>query len=131
MRRSLRALRGLWPAAAGDGDGGLSDLGLASRGVVDRLPGVVVDGIDGVFDVGVLGDCDRPGRVVAVESVDHVIGEEPRVGAHCDLQVDAPRGAPDPADGLHHEAPVAALGLPSRIRVCTISPVSERTATSG
>lgn len=54
--------------AAGSGacfDGGLSDLGLAAGGVGDGLPRLVVDAGDGCFDLGVLGDGDRPGRAFA------------------------------------------------------------------
>ena len=69
-------------AAAAGLDGGLSHLGLAAAGVFDRLPGVVVDGLRGCFDLGVLGDRDRVGRAVGADGRDHVIGEEPRVGAH-------------------------------------------------
>ena len=69
-------------AAAAGFDGGLSHLGLAAAGVFDRLPGVVVDGLRGCFDLGVLRDRDRVGRTVGADGCDHVIGEEPRIGAH-------------------------------------------------
>ena len=69
-------------AAAAGLDGGLSHLGLAAAGVFDACPGVVVYGRYGCFDLGVLGDRDRVGRAVGADGCDHVIGEEPRVGAH-------------------------------------------------
>ena len=74
-------------AAAAGFDGALSDLGLAAAGVGDRLPGVVVYGCYGCFDLGVLRDRDRVGRTVGADGCDHVIGEEPRVGAHCHRRV--------------------------------------------
>ena len=69
-------------AAAAGFDGGLSDLRLAAAGVFDACPGVVVYGRYGCFDLGVLWDRDRVAGVVGAEGRDHVIGEEPRVGAH-------------------------------------------------
>ena len=51
-------------AAAAGFDGGLSHLGLSAAGVGDRLPGVLVYGLDGCFDLGVLCDGDREARVV-------------------------------------------------------------------
>ena len=69
-------------AAAAGFDGALSDLCLAAAGVFDACPVVVVDGRYGCFDLGVVWDRDRVAGVVGAEGRDHVIGEEPRVGAH-------------------------------------------------
>ena len=97
-------------AAAACFDGGLSDLGLAAAGVRDRLPGTLADGLVGCFDLGVLWDRDRVGRAVGADGRDHVIGEEPRVGAHRHARVR--RQAPHPRQGLASEALVAALRRP-------------------
>ena len=94
-------------AAAAGFDGGLSDLGLAAAGVFDACPGVVVDGRYGCFDLGVLWDRDRVAGVVGADGCDHVIGEEPRVGAHRHRRVR--RQAPHPRQGLTSEVHVAAL----------------------
>ena len=56
-------------AAAAGLDGGLSDLGPPAAGVRDRLPGVVVDGRDGCFDLGVLRDRDRVARLVGLDGL--------------------------------------------------------------
>ena len=96
-------------AAVGGCEGGLSDLGFAAAGVGDRLPGLVVDGVDGCFDVGELGRCDRIRRVMAIEGVDHLIREEPRIGAHTQFHVPALRSAPDPAWRLCREPLMTAL----------------------
>ena len=96
------------PVAAAAGlDGGLSHLGLAAAGVGDRLPGVLANGRGRCFDLGVLCDGDRVARVVGPDGFDHVIGEEPRIGAHRDHR--ARRQAPHPGQGLTSEALVAAL----------------------
>ena len=94
-------------AAAAGVDGGLSHLGLAAAGVGDRLPGVLADGLGRCFDLGVLRDRDRVGRTVGADGRDHVIGEEPRIGAHRHRRVR--RQAPHPRQGLTSEAHVAAL----------------------
>ena len=65
---------------------------------------------------------------MGADGCDHVIGEEPRVGAHRHRRVR--RQAPHPRQGLTSEVHVAALRR-DRIRECSTSPVSERTATSG
>ena len=99
------------PVAAAAGlDGGLSHLGLPAAGVGDRLPGVLAGGRDGCFDLGVLCDGDRVARVVGGDGFDHVIGEEPRVGAHRHHR--ARRQAPHPGQGLTSEPVVAALRRP-------------------
>ena len=116
-------------AAAAGLDGGLSHLGLAAAGVFDRLPGVVVDGLRGCFDLGVLWDRDRVGRTVGADGRDHVIGEEPRVGAHRHRHVR--RQAPHPRQRLTSEALVAALRRSRPHPRVQHLPVSERTATSG
>ena len=97
-------------AAAAGFDGGLSHLGLAAAGVFDACPGVVVDGLSGCFDLGVLRDRDRVGRTVGADGCDHVIGEEPRIGAHRHRRVR--RQAPHPRQGLTSEVHVAALRRP-------------------
>ena len=109
LARSPSRPRELVAAAAGL-DGGLGHLGLAAAGVRDRRPGVVVYGLDGCFDLGVLGDRDRVGRTVGADGCDHPIGEEPRVGAHRHRRVR--RQAPHPGQGLTHEMLVAALRRP-------------------
>ena len=83
---------------------------VAAAGVFDRLPGVVVDGRGRCFDLGVLGDRDRVAGAVGADGCDHVIGEEPRVGAHRHRRVR--RQAPHPRQGLTSEAHVAALRRP-------------------
>ena len=97
-------------AAAAGGDGGLSDLRLAAAGVFDRLPGVVVYGRYGCFDLGVVWDRDRVAGVVGADGRDHVIGEDPRVGAHRHRRVR--RQAPQARQGLTSEVHVAALRRP-------------------
>ena len=96
-------------AAAAGGDGGLSHLGLAAAGVRDRRPVVVVDGRYGCFDLGVLWDRDRVGRAVGADGCDHVIGEEPRIGAHRHRHRHRRRQAPQARQGLTSEVHVAAL----------------------
>ena len=96
-------------AAAAGGDGALSDLRLAAAGVFDACPVVVVDGRYGCFDLGVLWDRDRVGRAVGADGRDHVIGEEPRVGAHRHRRV---RQAPQARQRLTSEVHVAALRRP-------------------
>ena len=91
-------------------DGGLRDLCCAVFGVGDRRPGLLVDGVYGCCDLGVLCDRDRVARVVRVEALDHVIGEEPRIGAHRHRRF--AREAAQPREGLRHEPQVAALGGP-------------------
>ena len=93
-------------AAAAGGDGALSHLGLAAAGVFDACPVVVADGRYGCFDLGVLWDRDRVGRAVGADGRDHVIGEEPRVGAHRHRRR---RQAPQARQGLTSEVLVAAL----------------------
>ena len=50
-------------------DGALRDLGHTAAGVGDGLPGFVVDSCDSFGDLGVLGDRDRPERVVSPQCV--------------------------------------------------------------
>ena len=114
-------------AAAAGVDGGLSHLGLAAAGVGDRLP--LADRLGRCFDLGVLRDRDRVGRTVGADGRDHVIGEEPRIGAHRHRRVR--RQAPHPRQGLTSEAHVAALRGSRPHPECSTSPVSDRTATSG
>ncbi len=94
-------------AAAAGFDGGLSDLRLAAAGVFDACPGVVVYGRYGCVDLGVLADRDRVAGVVGADGCDHVIGEEPRVGAYRHRRVR--RQAPHPRQRLTSEPVVAAL----------------------
>ena len=132
VRRTIRrSVRGFPRAAArAGGDGALSDLGLPAAGVGDRLPGVFVDGGAGGVDLGVLRDGDRVARLVVLDGVEHLIGEEPRVGAHRHSGV-GPQ-APHPRQGLTHEAAVAALRRSRpHPRMQHPPPVSSRTATSG
>ena len=82
---------------------------LAAAGVGDGLPSLVVDGFDGCFDVGELGRCDRIRRVMTRQGVEHLIGEETRVGAHTQFHVPALRGASDPAWRLCREPLMTAL----------------------
>ena len=94
-------------AAAAGFDGALSDLRLAAAGVGDRLPGVVVYGRYGCFDLGVLRDRDRVAGVVGADGL-----------RSCHRRRTPRRRAPSPRvrrqarQGLTSEVHVAALRRP-------------------
>ena len=111
--RPQRRLRSREPGAADDQAaarvGGLGDLRLPSVGVLDRLPGVLVDPGDGGLDLLDVANRDRVLPALPLQPLEELGVPEPGVGPEQDRAGGA--GARDAGDQLVQEAFNAALGV--------------------
>ena len=78
----------------------------------------------GCFDLGVLWDRDRVGRAAGADGRDHVIGEEPRVGAHRHSSHRRARRRTRARVSRSEAARGRAETIPTASELCSTSPVS-------